>query len=211
MMLIMDGKSFIKHYIKENPNKVLKTQYVIVSSTIRKTGRYEKQVINGNNILYPSTDLIIDTDDYKNDITYKKRYFSQLEKSIGFIATLIKYSIEEDYTIVFLCGNKEKKYKYLDLMRDFIFDRFHYEVYKYKDKIPKDKNAYKEEVSKQCNKILKQQKKENEKKLMTTERGRQTLTKNMDKKALKKMLKKANLYVDGMSMSEMREMFEIMM
>ena len=47
----MNGKTFLEEYIKENPRKVLKTQFVIVSSTIRKTGKYENQVINMNNLL----------------------------------------------------------------------------------------------------------------------------------------------------------------
>ena len=66
----MHGKTFLKNYIHEDLDIVAKTQYIMVSSTLRKTGKYEKQVINANNAFYPSIRLILDYSDYKHNDEY---------------------------------------------------------------------------------------------------------------------------------------------
>ena len=47
-------------------------------------------------------------DDYKKNEEYKEEYIKRISEYNPFFATLIKYVLEENNTIVFLCGEKEK-------------------------------------------------------------------------------------------------------
>ena len=86
MIYIMDGKTFLKMYIKENPSKVLKTQFIIVSSNIKHTGKYKKQVLNCNGQLYPSQALIMDYEDYDHP-EYVNGYYEQLEEYLPLLGS----------------------------------------------------------------------------------------------------------------------------
>lgn len=208
-MYFMNGKTFLKEYIKENPRKVLKTQFIIVSSTIRKTGKYEKQVMNYNNFMYPSMDLICDYDDYKNDPEYHQGYMNQLDDCKPTFATLIKYVIENNSTIVFLCSYTEKKYYYLNLIQKYVKEEFGFPIYNYK-KIKEGKariEKYDEDgVVCLCNEILKNAAEEQMNKRMSSDVGRKEIISSMTKDEMKKELKKRDLYVKGMEKSEMRDM-----
>lgn len=212
-MFIVDGKTFIKKFIKENPEKVLSTQFVIVSSTIRKLGkaRWDKQVINSNTLLYPPQNLIMEYDDYKHDEEYKREYFNYLDRAKPLLATLIKYVIESDYTVVFLCGKKEMKYNYLNLIRKYIKSEFGFHVYNY-EKVKKGKEKPSQinesHTLKLCNKILKQAKNDKKHNMLQTERGRKEYFSKMSKKELKKELKKMGLYDPSMDKEELIDMLE---
>lgn len=213
-MYFLDGETFLKEYIKEDPKIVMRTQFILVSSTIRKGGRYDKQVINANNILYPDQQLIMDYTDYKVNKHYKEAYLEQIEENKAFLAHLIKSTIEDDLTLVFLCGKKEKKYCYLKLIRDFVENEFGYQIIDYK-KLKKGKEKIydfdKAKVIKRCNKTLDAAKKEQREKQLSTERGREQLIKSMSKKEMKKELKEHGLYHDGMTKGEMRDMLDVFM
>ena len=161
-MYFLDGKTFLKEYIKEDPKIVMRTQFVLVSSTIRKGGRYEKQVINANNLLFPSQDIIMEYKDYKINKHYHDAYIEQLEENAAFLAHLIKSTIEDNLTIVFLCGEKEKKYYYLKLIRDFVAKEFGYQIIDYK-KLKKGKEKIydfdKPKVLKRCTNTIEDAKK----------------------------------------------------
>ena len=212
-MFIMDGKTFIKTFINEDPDKVLETQFVIVSSTIRKLGkaRWDKQVINSNNLLYPSQALIMEYDEYKGNVNYQNEYWNQLDSAKPLFATLIKYVIESNYTVVFLCGKKEMKYDYLNLIKRYLYQEFGFYVYDYK-KLKNGKEepkSYNEsEVLKKCKKILKKSRKEKREMMLSTERGRKEYFSNMTKKELREELKNLGLYEPSMDKSEMRDMLE---
>lgn len=213
-MYYMNGDTFLKQYVNEDPKKVLDTQFVLISSTIRKNGKYGKQIINANNNLYPSMELIMDYDDYKHNENYREEYFLQLESNKPLFATLIKYVIEEGYTIVFLCGKREKKYNYLKMIQEFIKEEFHFHIYDYKKyKEGKEKIIKYEpsEVLHICDKILKKAEKAKKKKMMSTEKGRKEIISSMTKKELKKELKSRDLYIDGMSRYEMEDMLNTFM
>lgn len=213
-MYFMHGKTFLHKYIEEDPTIVMKTQYVLVSSTIRKGGKYEKQVINANNMLYPSQVLIMDYDNWKKNDNYKEEYLDQIKEYDGFFATLIKYAIEENGTIVFLCGEREKKYYYFPLIQKFVKEKFGYHIYdykKYKEGKEKIVDYDRTEVLRICDKTLKKVAKKQKEKKMSTEKGRKEIIKNMNKKTLIKELKKRDLYYDGMTKSEMRETLETFM
>lgn len=210
-MYFMSGKTFLNQYINEDPKKVMKTQFVIVSSTIRKNGKYEDQVINGNNVLAPSQYLIADYDDYKHNTEYRREYFNQLDEGRAFLATIIKYVIEENMTVVLLCGQREKKYNYLNMIQEYVEQEFGFHIYdykKYKDGKEKPVKIDQSEVLYVCNRILKKAKKDKKKKMLSTEKGRKSYISEMKKKTMKKELKKRGLYVDDMSKSEMEDMLQ---
>ena len=208
----MDGKTFITKYINEDPRKVLRTQFVIVSSTIRKTGKYEKQVINANGSLYPPPELLVDYDNYKKNEDYQMRYKEFIRESNPLLATLVKYSIEDDVNIVFLCSEKEKKYQYLKLISAYVLDEFGYPMYNYKKMISgkAKKQKYDEAyVLSRCDKILKKAKKHKKERMLSTESGRKEYFGKMSKKEMKKKLQKLGLYDKKLTSSEMRELLDL--
>lgn len=209
----MDGKTFLTDYIDEDPRKVLRTQFVIVSSTIRKTGKWEAQVINANAQLFPSPELILDYDDYKHNEEYWLQYKEQLKESLPLFATLIKYAIEDDALIVLLCAKKEKCYKFFDVMKVFLEEEFGYRIIDYK-KLKSGKEKIKKidetEVLEKCYSILKKAKKRKKERQLSSDRLREQYFKEMDKKTLKKKLKKRGLYEEGMSSSDMRELLDLL-
>lgn len=212
-IFIMNGKTFLTTYIKEDPKKVLKTQFVIVSSTIRKLGKkcWDRQIINANANLYPSQSLIMEYDDYKHDKNYEAEYYNQLDNSRALLATLIKYVVDENYTVVILCGKKESKYNYLNLIKKYVLDEFGFPIYDYK-KFKEGKERIVQvdnyEITHRCNKVLKKAAKRKKEKMLSTEKGRKQYFSSMSKSELKKELKKRDLYYPDMSKSEMIDMLE---
>lgn len=209
----MDSKTFLQEFINENPKIVLRTQFVLVSSNIRKSGRYEKQVINANNMFFPNTELIMDYDDYKNNHKFREKYYDQIRESNPFLATIITYAIKEKETIVFLCTKREmKKYNYLEILVDYIKEEFDYPVIDYK-KLKKGtvkKVKYSDSYTlNKCKKVLKKAKKEKRDKMLSSEKGREKYFKDMSKKELIKELKKRDLYIEDMDKSEMIEMLDM--
>lgn len=212
-IFFMHGKTFLKEYIQEDPEKVLRTQFILVSSHIRKSNKYESQVIKAS-FLYPSTEIILEYDDeeYKTNQQYISDYFGEIQEHKSFFATLIKYALEENYTIVFLCGYDERKYNFLKMIQMYVDEEFNYHIYDYK----KFKNG-KEPVVKyddinsilmHCNKILKNAKKERRQKLLSNKNTREKFIDEMSKKKMVDELKDRDLYYDGMSKSEMKDMLD---
>ena len=214
-MYFMSGKTFLTQYINEDLDKVWKTQFVIVSSTIKKSGKYEKKkrMINANNLLFPKEDLIVDYKDYRHNDAYKARYYDQLDANKPFFATLIKCVIDKRTTVVFLCGEREKKYGYFEIMQDYLEDEFNFHIYNYKKyKEGKEKvfRINSSLVLKKCDKILKKAKKYKSEQAMSSDYTRMHYIKSLSKKELKKELKKRSLYSDGMTRSEMEDILDVL-
>lgn len=214
-MYFMSGKTFLTQYINEDLDKVWKTQFVIVSSTIKKSGKYEKKkrMINANNLLFPKEDLIVDYKDYRHNDAYKARYYDQLDANKPFFATLIKFVIDKRTTVVFLCGEREKKYGYFEIMQDYLEDEFNFHIYNYKKyKEGKEKvfRINSSLVLKKCDKILKKAKKYKSEQAMSSDYTRMHYIKSLSKKELKKELNKRSLYSDGMTRSEMEDILDVL-
>ena len=140
------------------------------------------------------------------------RYKEFIRDSNPLLATLVKYSIEDDVNIVFLCSEKEKKYQYLKLISAYMLDEFGYPMYNYKKmisgKVKKQKydEAY---VLSRCGKILKKAKKHKKERMLSTESGRKEYFGKMSKKEMKKKLEKLGLYDKKLTTSEMRELLDL--
>jgi predicted RND superfamily exporter protein len=211
----MHGKTFLKNFINEDPVKVLRTQFVLVSARLRKSGKY-KQVITAGNYLFPNNTILSNlaaSEGTKYDIDdFLQEYRDQLKDNLPMFATLVKGAIEDKYTIVFLCGYSERKLKYLKELARFIEDEFRYPVYDYK-KYKKGKEKKKEYKKSECleraNKILAKAQKQKYKNDMESSKGREEILKNMDKKQMKKKLKSMNLFYPGMKKSDMKDSLNV--
>ena len=201
-MYYMSGKTFLTQYIKEDPDKVWKTQFVVVSSTIKKSGKYEKKkrMINGNNILFPKEDLIVDYDNYKHNEEYRAKYTEQLDNNKAFFATIIKYVVE-------------KKYAYFDVLQDYLEDEFNFHIYNYKRYKEGKEKVFPVNTSlvlKKCDKIIRKAKKASRETAMSSSYTRMKFIQSLSKKELKKELKKRSLYSDGMTKEEMRDILDVL-
>ena len=213
MMFYMSSKTLQNVFlVNEKDKDILKAQYVLVSTRVRKRGEYEN-IVSATNILFPSSSVCsaITLDDLRD------RYFKQLDESTAFIAALIKGSIEENYNIIFLCSKREMKLKYLQFLSEYIYIKFGYPVYDYNNYalgISKILKYNKKEVMHLCNGILNDAKNKQMMKDLNSERGRQKILKDYkkkDKSELKKILKNHGLYSKGMSKSEMIDTIEVFM
>lgn len=210
-MFHMTSKVFQDNFLtNENDQDILDAQYVLVSSRIRRRDTKSENIISAYTMLFPAPNVCatLTTRDFKD------AYYEQLSGVLPFLATLIKGSIEEGYNIIFICTKKEGKIKFLDYLSDFVYIEFEYPIYEYKKyasgALPLRKYN-KKDVLKKCNKILNNAKKENYKKELTTEKGRERIMKQykkMSKKELKEELEKRDLYMEGMDKSDMLDMLE---
>lgn len=225
MLLYMNAKDFIKKYPKSDlfKNRFKDTSFVIVSNTIRKmdSPKWKNRYINANNLLFPTHHTIVDYNDYKSD-QYVSSYKEQLKSAKPFLATIIKHSIETDAVTIFIRGQKEKKYRYFEILQEFVADNFHAYIAPFKcilnpDLIQEDKeqiaiaNLCTEDdksIHKACDRILKKAAKVNLVKKLSTEKGRREWAESLSKKELKKELEKRDLYLKGMSKKEMEDMLE---
>lgn len=214
MICYMDGKTFLKDFIKRNdPKIILETQYVIVSSGIRRMQKW-RNVLSGS-VLFPSTNLIVDFDDY-NSKAYTESYIDQLDDNKEFLAIIVKYAIEEDMNIVFLRSENENRYRYFEILQDYVDDVFEFHICDYRGLQKGDDAEHiydHNSVMEVCESVLNNASHENISKSLSSEASVQklieTIGKKEVKKFLKKELKKRNLYLEDMSMSEMIETYNV--
>lgn len=216
MVYFMDGKTLItKYLVDRTPDEVLDTQFVIVSSEIVKGSFTEgeskvlgSRVCNGS-IMMPDIAIILDNKDYE-DSEYAKAYIEKLDNNKGLIATLIKGYYELDCDIVFVCAHNERKYKYLNLLAEYVKKEFlGFTIYDYKKTGPlkrkSDKLSDKElDTLMMCDDIVKNIKRDTYKKMMATRAGRRRWVQDLSKKRVKKELKNRDEYESGMSEPDMR-------
>lgn len=212
----MDSKSFRDKWLtKESDKRILKAQYVIVSTRIRIHHSTKKNLLIANKQLYPDSDFSYAlVNDGKDDAT--KAYFGQLRQQIPLLATFIHASIETGDDIVLLCSENEwKRMGYLSMLKKFIQEEFAYPVYDYKKFIKGKDGPYKyeeKEILKECKEIMEDEAERQYEENKLTEKGRERIHeqyKETEKSSLKKKVKKLGLYTPGMEKSEMIEILEL--
>ena len=216
MIFIMNSKVFQDLYlVHERDKDILNTQYVVVSSRIRKK-EATKNILWAYNALYPPSEVFMKS----TDEDAKEAYMSFLEKNnVGLLSSLVLLAIDKKFTIVFICTKNEWKLKHLQYIAEFIETKFGYPVYDYKyyyKKIIKGNNEPIEVDDQRCRKRIKTRqltfKRRKMAENMKTEKGRDIIVsdfKNLSKKEKRKILIERNLYYNGMSGSEMNEVFEL--
>jgi hypothetical protein len=208
----MNSKEFQNIFlVNETDQDILKAQYVLASSRIRRRGEKYDNIISGMNILYPDVSVLSNITD--DDI--REEYFRQLDKSLPFIATLIKGSIEEGYNIIFMCSYQERKLKHLKYFSEYVLMEFDYPIYDYRlyaEGISELYKYNKNKVLKKCNKILKRSKEIGLSKILDTkisskfdEKKIKMSLKSYKKEDLIKIAKENGYYDDGMSKKELIE------
>lgn len=209
----MNGKTFQDIFLKENPNKILRTQFVIVSSRIRRSRDSDRRnILSFTKQLMPSDMLL---SDYRIDIDqdfFKDQYCKQLNENKSLLAVVVKGVIEENYTVVFLCSRNEWKLKYLKYLANYIWNEFGFPMYdykKYKEGKEKAIQYNRDYAISVCNKVIAKSTKKKRKKLLSTRKGREELVANMSKDEMRMELKKMELYTQGMNKHEMKEMLEL--
>ena len=214
MIYIMNGKQFIEQYINLDYDIVKTTQFVIVSSSIRKkcTPRWEKQIVSATSFLYPRTHLIMEYDTYKEK-EYETEYRAQLKAALPFFATIVKYFTDDpDMNIVFLCGYKERKYRYLKLIRKFMMMEFQIPVLEwdkaYMKQLPDPLDYNFGYASKHSSSIVKRAKKQQHVMDMTTDAGRRKYYEKLSRCKLEKEMKRIGMYVPNMSKYDMVDILE---
>lgn len=218
MIYFLDGKTFLKRYCEdESPKNILGASYIIVSSSIKKSGRYEKQMANAWEMLSPGSRMLVDVKDWKNDEEYHQEYIEErLEQSRPFIASVIQFDLtgQNKGDTIFICSEKEKKYFFFPLMQFWMDEVFGYHMVDYKRyKKGKDEpiqysDKQKKKILKKCEKILKKAQEEKEMMLLSSEEGREKYYKTAKKKDLKKKLKDLGLYHNGMDKDDMIQMLD---
>ena len=207
MIYYMDSKEFTHKYLaNESDQDILDTQYILVSSRLRTTGKWENS-ISAYSTLFPEAE-VLDAWYLKNGV-WEEFYIAQLDSNVTFLATTIRGVIERDYNVVLLNSHKERKvFDYISFIADYIYSVFGYPVYNYSDYI---KGKYKlipydkAKVYKICRDIMKETKESGILKELHNPAYREDAIKRLkkDSKYMKKLLKKNGLYSKGLSKDEM--------
>ncbi len=209
MIYTMNTKTFIKIFSKEDPKRIEKTQFVVISKRIRKTVEDPNVIFCSK--LFPSDMLLAD---YRIGIEgyFQEKYKEEIEKSKLTLAVIIKGAIEERMPIVFLCTLREWKVGYMKILAEYIMEEFGYPIvnykkYKIKKELPKEiKQLNERAIIDRCDEVIKQEEKKRKKKLMKTRSGRLELLKSMSTEEMKAQLKKMALYSNGLDKHTMKEL-----
>lgn len=207
----MNTKTFATMFAKvEQPKKILKAQYVIVSSRIRKTG-VDSNVVSMSK-LFPNPVLL---SDYRLDLDpsfFRTEYERQLDKQKHLLALLVSSAMDLGEPIIFLCTPKEWNMGYMKILAEYVGREFHYPVINYKkykkhpwNVDPPDINL----VSSLCESTIRKKQKDIRKKKLKTPEGRRDLVNGMSKSEMIEELKKLNLYYKNLGKGEMRELLEL--
>lgn len=215
MIFWMDSKVFQNYFLtNERDDDILNAQYVVVSTRIvtrRKKGL--ENIVNAKAMLYPDARVCSAT----NSEDMMERYFKQCDGNKAFLSVVIKGVIEKGYNVIFLCTKNEAKLKYLDYLASYIYLTFGYPVYEYKlfcTGASEIMDFNPEKVIKKCDKFMKNAKKEQHRTLMRSGSDKASKIimgdyKKKKKKELIKILKKKNLYTEGMDKEDMLEAIEL--
>ena len=157
MILIMDTRTLNEEYIKEGASQLLRDEYVMISSRIRKTKELDN-VMNASSILYSMHKFLHFKDDNGSDLENIRLYqeFLSQPKQLAMLVALIETDIVGDGNVILLCSPNEMKYqKYMKYLARCIEDMFKYPVYHYVKGLSVDglELMYKEDLK--LNKCLK--------------------------------------------------------
>lgn len=215
MIYAMNTKTFHKIFSKEKLKHIEKTQFVVISKRIRKTSEMDAVVFAKD--LYPPDIILADVRSSDKEF-FKEKYFEYLDRyELKLkIALFIKATLEHNYPIMFICTECEWGLGFMQLLIEYIEDRFGFFVVDYKkfklNKIlPEVQNVGKHKfdyILGVCDDVIRESEKQHKKRLEKTEEGRRKLLKEMSTNEMIKKLKKMNLYSNGMSKSLMKDLLK---
>lgn len=132
MILYMHSKDFLKHWIVDNPELAVCSQYVIVSNQVYTRNKYKDIILNKS--LYPQAAFLSDYIISKDLEMFRDGYRSQLtaEHVIAFLALVIDVALTDNETVVFICSKDEyDRCPFLDILSDFCDEIFGYPLIDY--------------------------------------------------------------------------------
>ena len=207
----MNTKTFDKIFAREDIKKISRTNFIIVSNRIRKSEEMDA-VITAKK-LFPSSYLLADSRAGYDPLYFKEKYWEQLDDYKLSLAIIVKNAIDEKIPIIFICTKREWSLGFMTLLSEYIEDKFEYPVIDYKKyklkKISISDIPYSPENTKKiCNKVIKEEQKRKQSEKEKTPMGRKELVNSMSKDEMRMMLKRYNLYVPGLTKSEMKDLLE---
>lgn len=210
MILIMDTRTLHKEYIKEGASQLLRDEYVIVSSRIRKTKELDN-VTNASNILYSMHHFMQFKDDAGSDMENMKIYTEFLSKPtpLAMLVSIIETDIVGDGNIILLCSPNEMKHqKYMVYLARCIEEMFKYPVYKYTKGMSNDglQLMFDEDFKlKKCLKRIASARDYLVKQKISTEKGKEDYIKRLSKKELKELAGEYEDDLKGLSKEDLRD------
>lgn len=153
----MNSKHFFDDFLNDEDLNIIKdTQFICVSTHIRRRDTRNDNIICLKNILYPNSTVFSKGTD--EDMEYE--YREQLkEEALPLLSTIIKGVIKKNYTVIFICSKKEWKLHYLEWLENFIVEYFEFPVFNYIDyRYDRYKTSYykydEKQILKNINKII---------------------------------------------------------
>lgn len=207
-LYIMDGKTFKEVFAKkEDPDKILRSKFLIISGRIRNLNKFRKNVVKANHVLFPDNRLLADFGMFDHGF-FEREYRKTLKKAKGFLSSLVYNAVTKNKTIILLCSETEwNGTGYLKIIAQYIEDEFHYPVYdykKYKKGKEKIRSFNREEVIDLCLKQQKEDRIEYVDEKMKTKSGCKELLQELSTKEMKRILINSDLYVKGMGKKQMK-------
>ena len=209
MILIMDTRTLCKEYVKEGASQLLRDEYVMVSSRIRKTKELDN-VMNASSILFSMHKFLHFKDDVGSDLENIRLYrdFLSQPKQLAMLVALIETDLVGDGNVILLCSPNEMKcQKYMTYLARCIEDMFKYPVYHYEKGLSVDglEILYKKDLK--LNKCLKRIVSARDflvKDKISTKEGKEDYIMRLSKKELREIAKEYES-VKGLSKDELRD------
>lgn len=134
-IITMNSKEFIKDFVSRYDTR--KFQYVLVSDDIRTNGKKDNVYALG--ALIPPPDIVSIYVNKGICDKYKQKYFEYLseEKVENLLTIMVKLCAIDNTDVIILCSDDETKYKYMEMISEYMETIYHIKVFKYK-KIKKD-------------------------------------------------------------------------
>lgn len=210
-IFIMDGKTFQKVFAKkEDPDKILKARYIIVSSRIRTMESEFDNVQKANTILFPTKEILSDSRSADRDY-FDRVYKRQLKKAKTFFSNIVFNAIKKKKTFIFLCSETEWNIGYLRDIADYIEKQFHYPVYnylRYKKGKEKIRQFDPDTVLRKCKKQQEVEKNRELHLAIRSKKDQKQMLKKLSGKEMKRILQNIDAYVDDMTKKQMKWMIK---
>lgn len=215
MMFYMDSRVFAELYLDNESDKdILRAQYVVISYRIRRrssetVGEKERwpNISIQAKLLMPDRETMSAADSE----SFLMKYYDQLEEYRGYLAYLVNAVVRDpSINIIFLSSeNESKRYRYLSVLAEYIYETFGYPCYNYKlyvygcDLISYDPKK----VLQKTQRAITVSRKERQMEFMRQGNTKRLMEEyaRMTKKDLKRMLQKEDLYEKAMTRKEMLE------
>ena len=200
MIWYMDTVDLMQKYSKREYEKVMKTNYILISSRILTT-KTRENVLNATNYFVNSGMLKgvrFETDpDSFLSVEEFKSFLLKNPKSLDLICSMVEASILDNEDSILICSPNEMKCKYMEVIASTTEELFGYPICRYPEEKPFD-------IEKVLKRVIYYDKQLEEAFLhVLPDSEKLKKIQQMDKKELKTRLKKSGYYFKGMTKEEM--------